>query len=106
MLRPAGRGARSTCGRCPPRWGKFWAARCRTPSWARYRSGNCGRRLREPCTRSGKTGWIGLMRRIYKEQAGQLPFRRSRLRVILADDQIILRHGLRMVLDAEADLEV
>ena len=46
------------------------------------------------------------MRRIYKEQAGQLPFRRSRLRVILADDQIILRHGLRMVLDAEADLEV
>jgi DNA-binding NarL/FixJ family response regulator len=46
------------------------------------------------------------MRRIYKEQAGHLPFRRSRLRVILADNQTILRHGLRVVLDAEADLEV
>jgi two-component system, NarL family, response regulator NreC len=46
------------------------------------------------------------MRRTYKEQAGQLPFRRTRLRVILADDQTILRCGLRSILDAEPDLEV
>jgi DNA-binding NarL/FixJ family response regulator len=46
------------------------------------------------------------MRRIYKEHAQQLPFRRSRLRVILADDQTILRQGVRAILDAEPDLEV
>jgi len=46
------------------------------------------------------------MRRIHKGQVGQLPFRRSQLRVILADDQTILRHGLRVVLGAEPDLEV
>jgi two-component system response regulator NreC len=46
------------------------------------------------------------MRRVYKEQAGQLRFRRSRLRVILVDDQTILRRGLRALLDAEPDLEV
>jgi two-component system response regulator NreC len=35
-----------------------------------------------------------------------LPYRRWRLRVILADEQTILRHGLRAILDAEPDLEV
>jgi len=43
---------------------------------------------------------------IYKEQAGELPHRRSRLRVVLADDHAILRHGLRAILEAEPDLEV
>ncbi len=46
------------------------------------------------------------MPRIYKEQAGELPHRRSRLRVVLADDHAILRHGLRAILEAEPDLEV
>jgi two-component system response regulator NreC len=46
------------------------------------------------------------MPRIYKDQAGELPYRRSRLRVVLADDQNILRQGLRAILDAETDLEV
>ena len=35
-----------------------------------------------------------------------LPYRRWRLRVILADEQTILRRGLRAILDAEPDLEV
>jgi two-component system response regulator NreC len=42
----------------------------------------------------------------YKERARGLPYRPSRLRVVLADDQTILRHGLRAILDAEPDLEV
>ena len=46
------------------------------------------------------------MPRKYKERAGGLPSRRSRLRVILADDQTILRQSLRAILDAELDLEV
>src|SRR6202050_1658346 len=46
------------------------------------------------------------MPRKYKESAQGLPSRPSRLRVVLADDQTILRHGLRAILDAEPDLEV
>jgi two-component system response regulator NreC len=46
------------------------------------------------------------MPRKYKESARGLPYRPSRLRVLLADDQTILRHGLRAILDAEPDLEV
>ena len=46
------------------------------------------------------------MQRKYKERAQGLPYRPSRLRVVLADDQTILRHGLRAILDAEPDLEV
>jgi two-component system, NarL family, response regulator NreC len=42
----------------------------------------------------------------YKERARGLPYRPSRLRVVLADDQTILRRGLRAILDAEPDLEV
>jgi DNA-binding NarL/FixJ family response regulator len=42
----------------------------------------------------------------YNERARGLPYRPSRLRVVLADDQTILRHGLRAILDAEPDLEV
>ena len=46
------------------------------------------------------------MGRRYRESARRLPYRASRLRVVLADDQTILRHGLRAILDAEPDLEV
>ena len=46
------------------------------------------------------------MARRYKESARGLPYPPSRLRVVLADDQTILRHGLRAILDAEPDLEV
>ena len=49
---------------------------------------------------------VGVMPRIYKVQAGDLPHRRSRLRVIIADDHTILRQGLRAILEAEPDLEV
>jgi DNA-binding NarL/FixJ family response regulator len=43
---------------------------------------------------------------IHKAQLGELPQRVSLLRVVLADDHAILRHGLRTILDAEPDLEV
>jgi DNA-binding NarL/FixJ family response regulator len=56
--------------------------------------------------RSGKKGGIALMPRKLKESAQGLPYRPLRLRVVLADDQTILRHGLRAILDAEPDLEV
>ena len=46
------------------------------------------------------------MPRKYKELAPGLPYRPSRLRLVLADDQTILRRGLRAILDAEPDLEV
>lgn len=46
------------------------------------------------------------MPRTYKEHAGEIPHRRARLRVVLADDHTILRHGLRAILEAEPDLEV
>src|SRR3979490_3050338 len=47
------------------------------------------------------------MPHIYKEaHARDVPHRRSRLRVVLADDHTILRHGLRAILEAEPDLEV
>jgi DNA-binding NarL/FixJ family response regulator len=46
------------------------------------------------------------MARRCKERAQGLPDRPARLRVLLADDQTILRHGLRAILDAEPDLEV
>jgi DNA-binding NarL/FixJ family response regulator len=48
------------------------------------------------------------MPRIYykEEHAGELPHRRPRLRVVLADDHTILRHGLRAILETEPDLEV
>jgi two-component system response regulator NreC len=46
------------------------------------------------------------MPRIYKGHAAELPCRRSRLRVVLADGHTILRRGLRAILDAETDLEV
>src|SRR3984885_13937267 len=51
-------------------------------------------------------GGAALMPRKYKESAQGLPYQPSRLRVVLADDQTILRHGLRTILDAEPDLEV
>jgi two-component system, NarL family, response regulator NreC len=54
--------------------------------------------------RSGGKGWIALMSRKYKKSARGLAY--LRLRVILADDQTIFRHGLRAILDAEPDLEV
>src|SRR5277367_5505973 len=56
--------------------------------------------------RSGKNGGIALMARKYKEHAQGFLYRPSRLRVVLADDQTILRRGLRAILDAEPDLEV
>jgi two-component system, NarL family, response regulator NreC len=56
--------------------------------------------------RNRKKGWIALMPRKNKESARGLPHRPSRLRVVLADDQTIFRHGLRAILDAEPDLEV
>ena len=56
--------------------------------------------------RSGEKGWIALMSRKYKDRARGLPYRPSLLRVVLADDQTIFRHGLRAILDAEPDLEV
>jgi DNA-binding NarL/FixJ family response regulator len=46
------------------------------------------------------------MPRKYKQRARELSCRPPRLRVVLADDQTILRHGLRAILDAEPDLEV
>jgi two-component system response regulator NreC len=46
------------------------------------------------------------MARRHKEPARGPTDRPSRLRVVLADDQTILRHGLRAILDAEPDLEV
>jgi two-component system, NarL family, response regulator NreC len=46
------------------------------------------------------------MSRIYKARASALPYRPSRLRVVLADEQTILRRGLRAILDAEPDLDV
>jgi two-component system, NarL family, response regulator NreC len=46
------------------------------------------------------------MPRKYRETAQGLPYQPSRLRVVLADDQTILRQGLRAILDAEPDLEV
>ncbi len=42
----------------------------------------------------------------YKARARGLSDPPSRLRVVLADDQTIFRHGLRTILDAEPDLEV
>lgn len=42
----------------------------------------------------------------YKDHAGVPLHRVARLRVVLADDHAILRHGLRAILDAEPDLEV
>jgi two-component system response regulator NreC len=55
---------------------------------------------------TGKNGWIALMPRKYKERERGIPYRPSRLRLVLADDQTILRRGLRAILDAEPDLEV
>ena len=46
------------------------------------------------------------MGRIYKKNLRELPYGRSQLRLILADEQTILRRGLRAILDAEPDLEV
>src|ERR1700689_5067280 len=46
------------------------------------------------------------MSRKYKESPRGVPYRPSLLRVVLADDQTIFRHGLRAILDAEPDLEV
>jgi two-component system response regulator NreC len=46
------------------------------------------------------------MPRKYRERVRGLPYRRWRLRVLLADEQTILRRGLRAILDAEPDLEV
>jgi DNA-binding NarL/FixJ family response regulator len=57
----------------------------------------------EDVGRSGENGWAALMARTHKETAQGLA---SRLRVVLADAQTILRQGLRAILDAEPDLEV
>jgi two-component system, NarL family, response regulator NreC len=46
------------------------------------------------------------MANIYKKNTEELPYRQSRLRVIIADDHTILRQGLRSILDADPDLEV
>jgi two-component system, NarL family, response regulator NreC len=46
------------------------------------------------------------MPRTYKAQTGALSCRHSHLRVVLADNHVILRRGLRAILDAEPDLEV
>jgi DNA-binding NarL/FixJ family response regulator len=46
------------------------------------------------------------MPRRYKERTRGLSYRPPRLRLVLADGQTILRHGLRAILDAEPDLEV
>jgi two-component system, NarL family, response regulator NreC len=58
--------------------------------------------------RRGKIDWIALMPKKYKDREGERrpPYRPSRLRLILADAQTILRHGLRAILDAEPDLQV
>jgi DNA-binding NarL/FixJ family response regulator len=43
---------------------------------------------------------------IFRAHAGNLTYRRPRLRVVLADEHTILRRGLRAMLEAEPDLEV
>ena len=45
------------------------------------------------------------MHRVYKEQSGRLSLH-PRLRIILADDHVILRRGLRAILEVEPDLEI
>jgi DNA-binding NarL/FixJ family response regulator len=57
----------------------------------------------EDVGRSGENGWAALMARKHKEAERGLA---SKLRVLLADAQTILRQGLRAILDAEPDLEV
>jgi len=56
--------------------------------------------------RSGEQGWIALMSRKYKERGRGPTYRPALLRLVLADDQTIFRHGLRAILDAEPDLQV
>lgn len=46
------------------------------------------------------------MPRVYKAAAEILPYRRQRLRLVLADERTILRRGVRAMLQAEPDLEV
>ena len=53
-----------------------------------------------------KGGVLPRMPRTYKVHAGELPCRRSRLRVVLAIDHTILRRGLGAILHTETDLEV
>ena len=60
-------------------------------------------RIFEDVGRSGEIGWAALMAEKRKE-AARGPA--SRLRVVLADAQTILRQGLRAILDAEPQLEV
>ncbi len=46
------------------------------------------------------------MTRIYKAHAGNLTYRRPRLRVVLVDERTILRRGVRAMLKGEPDLEI
>src|SRR5450755_3213466 len=43
---------------------------------------------------------------IFRAHAGNLTYRRPRLRVVLADEHTILRRGLRAMLESEPDLEI
>src|ERR1700749_2460533 len=40
------------------------------------------------------------------ERASDMPARHPKIRVMIADDHAILRAGLRMLVDAQADMEV
>ena len=46
------------------------------------------------------------MQRIYKAHPGVLAYQRPRLRVVLADEHVILRRGVRAMLEGEPDLEI
>ncbi len=46
------------------------------------------------------------MPRIFKAHAGNLAYRRPRLRVVLLDERTILRRGVRAMLKEEPDLEI
>jgi two-component system, NarL family, nitrate/nitrite response regulator NarL len=62
--------------------------------------------LQSSVGRSGERGWVDLMAKKHIERSRGLSCPPSRLRLVLADEQTIFRHGLQAILDAEPDLEV
>jgi DNA-binding NarL/FixJ family response regulator len=74
--------------------------------WGAKRGASTALRDADDPVRGDRSAGERALPRIYREQAGELPHHRPRLRVVIADDQTILRLGLRAILEGEPDLEV
>src|SRR6185436_13671713 len=78
------------------------ACRSAPPSWARVWRSNRRRGAGRPFS----YGWRSQWTKVSSLTVSDTPTRHRSLRILLADDHVTVRHGLKLLIDAEPDMKV